>query len=576
MHYLLSNSVKFMGIPLLLLIFQGEVFAQNVRLLYHEGELFVKNQEQQFIPLQEDKITDSSTLRVGESEELQISEDVLTEQVLSSLKQAVIVLSYSNREMLTFLKGSTLVRTIGYDRIPAYSLSGIGHIFIDEATDLEPFEFRVNNLHLQANRKTHLFFNSLVVPPELILIQGGIFELPYDSEPAEEQIPLTLKKEGALPAISQQTLVPGFFTPGAYHHAGTADVTPGTLTLYRYGQKYEMSGTSIPLMLYDTIESGPDQTITMVLISGDQIRLFGNSRFTIAEIEEKEKTPRSLLDKLWKSMFQTGKEYSLNADFSGRVQATVKPRTVKNIVRFDSATATIGVKGTEFVAVSTPALTEIATISGTLLVSDPDGAGVVEVTQGMMTKVIKGTLPILPIPTPPEFLQASTGLSPVGKPSEKTLKAEETSLPENVKNHLPWALIDPIILQGGITEEEQKQYYKTLYGTVSQKYNVISQERFQEALTILNQAYEQPRFKQCQSSECLERLKKALAVTEVFIFSALRKTGDTRINFKRLNTKKVYTNLCEICLPREINRRIPYIVGQLLQDLEREPPVSEP
>lgn len=572
MYYILRRLGLISAV--LFLLWGDSVLASHPNVIYYEGSLFYLNQEQQFVPLQHGKLTDDSSIRIGQKEDLTIPEPPVTAPFLSSLRQSLIVLRHSKREMLTFLKGSTLQRHTGDDRIPSYELSGIGHIFIDESENLEPFEFRVNNLHLQANQQTHLFFNGLVSPQELMVVKGNILELPYALDPTEDEVNILLKKDTPIPGMYKRTLVPGFFTPGPYIYAGTAEINEGALTLYRYGQKYQLTGKSIPLMVHDRVETGPKQILKMVLISGDQIRLFGNSRFTIVEVDEQDITPHSMFGKIWKDLRKPKKQYSFKSKFEGRIQSIISPRKVKGIVRFQTHAAAIGVKGTEFIAVSTPGLTEVATLSGTLLVSDPDGAGVVELVKGMMTKVVKGTMPTPPVPTPPNFLQAPQGSVNVKTDSEGD--SVESQEQEQFKKNLPLAILSPLYIQGNISIDEQKQYYNALYKTVSKQYNVISQSDFQKALAALNQTYETPKFMRCQSIECLQRLKTALKVKEVFILSALRDTGDTKIRFKRLNTKKVYTNDCEICLPREVSRRIPYVVRQLLRDLELESSNLEP
>ncbi|MCP4755235.1 MAG: FecR domain-containing protein, partial [Proteobacteria bacterium] len=190
--------------------------------------------------------------------------------------------------------------------------------------------------------------------------------------------------------IYSNAIVPGFEMMGEYKVAGTATFTEKSLQITRYKKTSQLTMSPAILMAGDEIQMIEKQTATLNLVSKDSIRLYPNAKFTIEEFVQKP---------------QKQKKKSILFKFAGKIRAKIAKRKKLGRIRFKTATAVIGIKGTDFEANAAEGATEVATIEGSVGVSDPEGKGEIEVKAGMLTTIAAGALPTPPVAIPPARLQ---------------------------------------------------------------------------------------------------------------------------------------------------------------------------
>jgi len=185
-----------------------------------------------------------------------------------------------------------------------------------------------------------------------------------------------------------QATLPGFEVNGAYAFTGKAVFENAPLKIIRYKKESLLQFSPAILMQGDTIQTIEGQDVLLVLDSKDDIKVSEKSEFILPEDSVKE-SEKPVLFK-----------------FTGKIRAKISKRKKSRRLLFKTATATIAIKGTIFEAVATKGeKTEVATIEGTVGVSDPAGKGEVLVQAGMMTSIAANALPLPPAAIPPLRLQ---------------------------------------------------------------------------------------------------------------------------------------------------------------------------
>ncbi|MCP4296492.1 MAG: FecR domain-containing protein [Proteobacteria bacterium] len=393
--------------------------------LHKQGKVFVlkgKDKEKKYIPLPKKGLLKNAHLRVGE----EIEPQMLMKDP-EKLSKNQLVLSYSEREMITLASGAKINRQLSKEKIPEYQVSGTAHLFIlQKKKDPQPFKFSLNNIPFQTTNG-HLFITDLQPGQlEFTLIDGTLqAEISgdvVDVKPNEKVKLISPEKgqsgkQGAhtiklvaldrlvikekVVEIHHKTLlknpvykfsvVPGFEASGSYQSAGFARFSKEALQITRNKKVSQLSISPAVLFVGDEILTKDKQRAILSLKSKDKIRLYGNTKFKIEQFEiatKKEKKGTILMS------------------FLGKIRAKISKRKKRGRIRFRTATAVIGIKGTDFEANASNAGSEIATVEGNVGVADADGNGEVEVKAGQLTTVAAGALPAAPTPIPPERLKA--------------------------------------------------------------------------------------------------------------------------------------------------------------------------
>lgn len=418
--------------------------------LFRLGKIFIQ-QDEKYVEAPEKGLLKNTILRVGEVIE---SRKLLKDPQQLSKNQLVI--TYSGREMLTLATGTKVIRRLSKEKTPEYQINGTAHLFIlKQKKEKRPFIFSLNKIPISTNN-SHLFVNDLKAGGMEITVVEGTVQLFIPGDVIDirpnEKVKLTLvgngqdgekkkyniklvaldrlvvKKEtveihhkvSLKGLIYKHSIVPGFEANGSYISTGFAKFSKKPIQITRNKKVSQLFVSPVVLFVGDEILTKSKQRAILSLRSKDKIRLYGNTKFIIEQFEfgSEEKNPSILMS------------------FLGKIRAKISKRKRRGKIRFKTATAVIGIKGTDFEATASNSGSEVATVEGTVGVSDVDGKGEVEVKAGQLTTVAAGALPAKPTPIPPERLKA-LNQSGLGIDPEDIIPLEGVSvtLPEEGVTH---------------------------------------------------------------------------------------------------------------------------------------------
>ncbi len=372
------------------------------------------------------------------------------------LAEAYSVVTKGNQLLLTLSNGSQFEHTISKkEKLPQYRLSGAIHLLINDSKKKQQQHFYINDVKIKAG-KSHLFYDTLGDKSRLTIIDGnaevtlsiakpapprktsGDATTDAKTAPAKPEMVLKtiklasfdrliLNKKGyqieknvdpKKDLIFSYAIVPGFEVPGPYRAAGKAEFKGESLQIKRYGKQSRLKQSPVLLMEGDEVTTADKQTATLHLTEKDMIRLSQNSTFTIESYKFE--------DKQLNSTFR----------FAGKIRARIAKRKKRSSLRFKTATAVIGIKGTVFEANASKETTAVETVQGTVGVSDPNGKGEVDVKAGEMTTVAANALPKPPEPIPSDRLkQLQGGGIPLAASAITPLKSLKVLSPVNGKTY---------------------------------------------------------------------------------------------------------------------------------------------
>lgn len=372
------------------------------------------------------------------------------------LAEAYSVISRGKQLLLTLSNGSQFEHAISEkEKLPEYHLSGAIHLLINDSEKKQPQIFFINDAKIKAG-KSHLFYDTLGDKPRLTVIDGnvevtlsvakpaptkkasgdattGAKAAPVKPEMVLKTIKLApfdrliLKKNGyqikkkvnlKKDPFLMHSIVPGFETPGPYRTAGKAEFKGKSLQVKRYGKLSRSEQSPVLLMEGDSVITAGKQTATLHLTDKDIIRLSQNSTFTIEAYKFK------------------GNHLKSTFRFTGKIRARIAKRKKRSTLRFKTATAVIGIKGTVFEANASKGTTSVETVQGIVGVSDPSGKGEVDVRAGEMTSVAANALPKAPEPIPPDRLKQLQGAGiPLAAAAITPLKNLKILSPVNGKTY---------------------------------------------------------------------------------------------------------------------------------------------
>jgi hypothetical protein len=297
-------------------------------------------------------------------------------------------------------------------------LEGIAHLFIMPETEDQKVFIYINETLIES-QKAYLYFKGKQDSYNLVVIAGEAIvsdSLTDASDPeasADVLDPEASDPDGDVPnqiiladgsgftkhdgQIIDQTdfsfnrklfelsTIRGYETLGDYQKVGSVTFDQDSINILRFQKSIDIFRTPTALFRGDKLITSENQTADLAFLSKDDIKVFGSSEFIIDEYHQIE-------DKI-------------SFNFMGKIRAKIKKRKKKGKIKFKTVTALIGVKGTDFAANASEAFSEVATVEGLVGVSDPSGAGEVDVAEGMMTSVAAGELPKEPVPIPPERMK---------------------------------------------------------------------------------------------------------------------------------------------------------------------------
>lgn len=200
---------------------------------------------------------------------------------------------------------------------------------------------------------------------------------------------------------------------------GEAVIEQGAMTIVREGQtlRFDEANQPIPVNEQDLLRVAEGSQVTLTSREKATVTLGSNAVFHV---------------KPWRSREKSGFLRGLFGKFRAAVVGLVGGEEFN----VKTATATIGVKGTEY-------LTSVTSRGSTMLVvtdDDPEFTGQfgppVDVNAGQLSLVININPPTPPVPTPPGVERAfnvnNLGSPPPNSPQGKNLPAEDTLVDEGI------------------------------------------------------------------------------------------------------------------------------------------------
>ena len=371
----------------------------QITILEKKGEIY-QQLHGNFEPLGEDLIK-FQRIRIGES--LEISSFNENPQ---KVQEHWSVLQLEGQMTIALSNGSIFQLNTDDDSLQNLKLEGIAHIFLVSENEDQPVAIRINGTLIQSP-KSYLYLNGSSQSFNLVVISGevtlpGILTEQSKQTPdtdLDNQILLTngagfTKHDGEIieqndfsfnRKLFELSTIRAYNSLGNYQKVGRLTFDQDRISIIRFQKSMDIYRSPIPLFNGDKIITGENQTADLNFSSKDNIKVSGSSEFVVDEYQKK-------VDKI-------------SFAFKGKIRAKIKKRLKKGMIHFKTATALIGVKGTDFEAIASEGSSEVATLEGLVGVSDPSGAGEVDVAEGMMTTIAAGELPKEPVPIPPKRLK---------------------------------------------------------------------------------------------------------------------------------------------------------------------------
>jgi hypothetical protein len=319
------------------------------------------------------------------------------ESLASKPPAATAALFFAPGEVVTLSTGASAERSGGAER-GEYQLTGAAHVLL-ELGEPPGRELVINGVVLRA-AKVHLFFEGWASPARLYVVEGYA-QLPGPSGDGVDVVAGEwVVLEAANPRVEGEpgaTIVnplllwsqlQGFESPGPYKYVGDAFVADAKLRINRNDRLSHIAGEKVPIFEGDQIVTEDGQRVRIVFKSGDKVALTGKTVFKVDEyLPERQEKPSTLFSVL------------------GKVRALIVSRLAPDSVRMKTATATIGVKGTDFNTIAGEQSTLVETVDGTVGVGDAAGNGEVPLGPGTQSTVPEGGSPSAPSAISPERMK---------------------------------------------------------------------------------------------------------------------------------------------------------------------------
>jgi len=335
------------------------------------------------------------------------------------------VLRYAPNETIILSRKGTITRDAESSDTISYRLTGAVHILLGLSGEKKEYHLDINGMKFVTDG-AHVFFSDDRPLHELTVIKGSLrlfpqqdffFSIPEMIEPEngalviDQNELITIKKgkvlvqhiESVITPHFNETFLPGFTTDSIYRHIGYLTKESGELTLVRNELKYNVTAGRIPVMEKDTIISDQAVRVLINFYNDDVIRLYQGTQFSINEFSLPEKYPLVPLI-IGLNAQEVGKPLVSRFKFKGRVRAKINPKIKRRRFKLRSSHAVIGVKGTEFEAVSDQTGAQVMTLAGRVTLSDKEEKTSVEITRGMMSSIVEGKKPTEPEPIPKDKL----------------------------------------------------------------------------------------------------------------------------------------------------------------------------
>ena len=141
--------------------------------------------------------------------------------------------------------------------------------------------------------------------------------------------------------------------------------------------------------------------------------------------------------------------------------------------------------------------------------------------------------------------------------------SSSSTTPSNLK---PESIVVPVAVLGEVSDIRRKILQNTLNETISTKFKIVPQERFEQAQ---EEAFQQLEYEECTEDQCIMLIQEMLQVEHLFQLEVIAEGQMTQLSIKlaTLYEKKNKTDFCENCTTREMSDRVRQLTLSLLSEV---------
>ena len=131
----------------------------------------------------------------------------------------------------------------------------------------------------------------------------------------------------------------------------------------------------------------------------------------------------------------------------------------------------------------------------------------------------------------------------------------------------PEGIVLPVAILGEVSDVQRKILQNTLNETITTKFRIVPQERFEEAQ---EQAFQELDYEQCTEDQCIMLIQEMLQVEHLFQLEVIAEGQMVQLNLKlvTLYEKKNKTNFCEKCSTRQLSDKVRLLTLSLLEEVD--------
>ena len=131
----------------------------------------------------------------------------------------------------------------------------------------------------------------------------------------------------------------------------------------------------------------------------------------------------------------------------------------------------------------------------------------------------------------------------------------------------PPALIGALVTLGTFTEVQKQIIFNHLQAKLSEKFELVSQRRFEEAQ---NMAFEELDYDQCTEENCIRFIQDTLQVESFFTLQLVQEGKIIQLTFMMLDLdrKLVKTEICEDCSTLTLNGEVTKLIEKMYEEID--------
>ena len=131
----------------------------------------------------------------------------------------------------------------------------------------------------------------------------------------------------------------------------------------------------------------------------------------------------------------------------------------------------------------------------------------------------------------------------------------------------PESIVVPVAILGEVSDIRRKILQNTLNETISTKFRIVPQERFEQAQ---EQAFLELDYEECTEDQCIMLIQEMLQVEHLFQLEVIAEGKMIQLSLKlaTLYEKKNKTDLCENCTTRQLVDRLRQLTLSLLAEVD--------